>query len=178
MKTAKRSGRSKGKATLTEAERIEIYERQKGVCASCGKEFAIEDMGIDHITPLSEGGSTSMDNCQMLCLECNQKKGSGEGKVMVSFRLDSDIKEKVAVAAQKHERTMSKQFARSLEDGLMLQELIERISDHLTEKIEMNGKVFVYEPDEKACIDFIIFATELVMEKEEREKAERGKKDE
>lgn len=48
--------------------------------------------------------------------------------------------------------------------------LIEKVSEHLTDSIEVNGKTFVYEPDERACLDFIISATELVMEKERRER--------
>ncbi|MBQ7732389.1 MAG: HNH endonuclease, partial [Synergistaceae bacterium] len=30
----------------------------------------------DHITPWSKGGRTELDNCQMLCRECNRRKGS------------------------------------------------------------------------------------------------------
>lgn len=47
--------------------RREVYERQKGVCAICGKRFAFEEMEADHITPWAEGGRTVAENCQMLC---------------------------------------------------------------------------------------------------------------
>ena len=53
----------------------EVYERQFGVCPICGKHFEIEQMEADHITPWKEGGRTIADNCQMLCRECNRKKG-------------------------------------------------------------------------------------------------------
>jgi len=52
----------------------EAYERQKGICAKCGKHFEIEEMEADHITPWHEGGKTISDNCQMLCKECNRRK--------------------------------------------------------------------------------------------------------
>lgn len=39
------------------------------------KDFEIKDMEGDHITPWSEGGKTSPENCQMLCKECNRRKG-------------------------------------------------------------------------------------------------------
>jgi 5-methylcytosine-specific restriction endonuclease McrA len=29
----------------------------------------------DHITPWIEGGKTDMDNLQMLCKDCNRRKG-------------------------------------------------------------------------------------------------------
>lgn len=53
----------------------EVYERQQGICKICGKHFEIEQMEADHITPWKEGGRTIADNCQMLCRECNRRKG-------------------------------------------------------------------------------------------------------
>lgn len=52
----------------------EVYERQGGICAMCGKHFDIEQMEADHITPWHEGGRTIAENCQMLCRECNRRK--------------------------------------------------------------------------------------------------------
>lgn len=54
----------------------EVYEKQKGICKICDKEFKIEEMEADHITPWKEGGRTVADNCQMLCRECNRRKSS------------------------------------------------------------------------------------------------------
>ncbi len=52
----------------------EAYERQKGVCIKCSKEFALEEMEADHITPWHEGGKTTAQNCQMLCKQDNRTK--------------------------------------------------------------------------------------------------------
>lgn len=54
----------------------EVYERQNGICKICGKHFEIEQMEADHITPWKEGGRTIEENCQMLCRECNRRKGA------------------------------------------------------------------------------------------------------
>ncbi len=54
----------------------EVYEKQKGICKICGKAFKIEEMEADHIKPWKEGGRTVAENCQMLCRECNRRKGS------------------------------------------------------------------------------------------------------
>lgn len=56
--------------------RREVYERQGGRCAICGKPFDIEVMEADHITPWVEGGRTIASNCQMLCRDCNRRKSS------------------------------------------------------------------------------------------------------
>ncbi|WP_294828152.1 DUF262 domain-containing protein [uncultured Gemmiger sp.] len=50
------------------------YERQKGICPVCGKQFSISEMQADHITPWSKGGKTNAENCQMLCAACNRRK--------------------------------------------------------------------------------------------------------
>lgn len=59
----------------------EVYEKQKGICANkkCsnkGKKFDIEEMEADHIKPWSKGGKTSIENCQLLCRECNRTKSA------------------------------------------------------------------------------------------------------
>lgn len=57
-------------------QKREVFEKQDGICANCHEKFAIEEMEADHITPWSEGGQTVIDNCQMLCKECNRRKGA------------------------------------------------------------------------------------------------------
>ena len=57
-------------------EKITMYNRQEGKCAICGKPFDINDMQADHVVPWSKGGKTTLDNGQMLCVECNLKKSN------------------------------------------------------------------------------------------------------
>lgn len=54
------------------------YEEQDGKCAICGKPFPQSKMHGDHITPWSKGGRTVYENLQMLCRDCNLKKGAQE----------------------------------------------------------------------------------------------------
>jgi hypothetical protein len=55
-------------------EKRTVYERQGGKCKQCGKACDISEMEADHITPYSQGGHTTIDNCQMLCRDCNRRK--------------------------------------------------------------------------------------------------------
>ena len=59
----------------------EVYERQGGHCANpdCPRRdevLDISEMEADHITPWKEGGRTVAENCQMLCRDCNRRKGA------------------------------------------------------------------------------------------------------
>lgn len=51
-----------------------VYKKQGGKCAICGEHFEREQMEADHIVPWSKGGPTIIENCQVLCRDCNLKK--------------------------------------------------------------------------------------------------------
>jgi len=59
---------------FTESQKRTAYEKQKGICAKCGKHFELKEMEADHITPWHLGGKTSAENCQMLCKDDNRRK--------------------------------------------------------------------------------------------------------
>lgn len=56
--------------------KLAVWEKQNHKCAICGKEFDYQFMEGDHISPWRDGGRTEVNNCQMLCRECNRRKGS------------------------------------------------------------------------------------------------------
>ena len=56
--------------------KLAVWEQQGHICPLCGKEFDFEFMEGDHIKPWREGGRTVIENCQMLCRDCNRKKGA------------------------------------------------------------------------------------------------------
>ncbi|EJX0512294.1 DUF262 domain-containing protein [Salmonella enterica] len=61
---------------FTDKQKREAYERQKGICPGCGNHYPLNEMEADHITPWSEGGKTTSENCQMLCKADNRAKGA------------------------------------------------------------------------------------------------------
>ncbi len=52
--------------------REELIKQSGGRCALCGRDSQF--LAIDHIMPLSLGGSDSLDNLQVLCASCNVRK--------------------------------------------------------------------------------------------------------
>lgn len=65
-----------GLRAFPEDIKLAVWEQQHHICPLCGKEFDYEFMEGDHITPWREGGRTVVENCQMLCRECNRRKGA------------------------------------------------------------------------------------------------------
>lgn len=57
-----------------EKTKVKIYEKQKGICPICHKQYDIGAMEADHILPWSKGGKTVPENCQMLCKMDNRTK--------------------------------------------------------------------------------------------------------
>jgi hypothetical protein len=56
--------------------KLAVWEKQAHICPLCGREFDYEFMEGDHIKPWRDGGRTVIENCQMLCIECNRRKGA------------------------------------------------------------------------------------------------------
>ena len=53
-----------------------VFERDGGCCVECGSAF---DIHYDHVIPFSLGGASTVENIQILCAGCNQRKGAAVG---------------------------------------------------------------------------------------------------
>lgn len=62
--------------TVEEFTREQIIERDKSTCHICGKVCALNEIHIDHIVPLSRGGTHTVDNVAVACAPCNLRKGA------------------------------------------------------------------------------------------------------
>ena len=59
--------------TYTHAEWETLCAHYDHRCLCCGER---RPLTVDHVIPLSRGGSNTVDNLQPLCLSCNDRKGS------------------------------------------------------------------------------------------------------
>ena len=46
----------------------------RGVCHYCGKKVGRENLTMDHVIPVSRGGTSTKGNCVPCCKDCNNKK--------------------------------------------------------------------------------------------------------
>jgi 5-methylcytosine-specific restriction endonuclease McrA len=64
------------KITHTEAEWQNLKTFYNFKCLCCGKQEPEIKLTRDHVLPLTQGGSDSIDNVQPLCARCNSKKNN------------------------------------------------------------------------------------------------------
>jgi hypothetical protein len=72
------------KRSFNEAERIQIYRRDEGLCQICLEEglsrrdalVPWNQFEADHLVPHSKGGRTVLENAQLLCRNHNKRKGN------------------------------------------------------------------------------------------------------
>lgn len=67
---------------VKQIKRHAVWKRSDKKCFYCGKQMVFEGikkhnkMTIEHLVPLSKGGSWSLGNLRAACLECNEKRGN------------------------------------------------------------------------------------------------------
>lgn len=57
---------------ISDEVKMYVWKRDEGKCVKCGSR---ENLEYDHIIPVSMGGSSTARNIELLCEECNRKKG-------------------------------------------------------------------------------------------------------
>ena len=58
---------------ISGGKRRAVFERDAYRCVQCGSYRSLE---VDHIYPVSRGGTADIENLQTLCRDCNAAKGA------------------------------------------------------------------------------------------------------
>lgn len=69
--------------------KVAAFQRANGRCENpqCGAKVSAPKLAYDHILPDALGGEPTLENCQVLCLECHQEKtGTDVGRIRKADR--------------------------------------------------------------------------------------------
>ena len=75
--TSKHKTKAQNRKSISLRVRFEVLRRNKFCCSYCGK-AAVDGyrLVIDHIKPVSKGGTNDIDNLTASCDDCNNGKGT------------------------------------------------------------------------------------------------------
>lgn len=57
------------------SKKTSAYNKTGGMCGYCGKDISEGGFTVDHIHPVSNGGTNDISNLLPCCLSCNASKG-------------------------------------------------------------------------------------------------------
>lgn len=64
------------RVSMTNSKRYDVLRRDQFQCVLCGASGSEANLEVDHIIPVSKGGSDDMENLRCLCFRCNRGKHS------------------------------------------------------------------------------------------------------
>ena len=70
----KKEKTKKNRSVIPPKLRFEVFKRDKFVCQYCGACGPDVELEIDHIIPVSRGGTDDMKNLKTACRDCNRGK--------------------------------------------------------------------------------------------------------
>lgn len=77
--------REKAKARELRRSRWWQQKTASGICYFCGEKFPPKELTMDHLVPLSRGGTSRKSNLVPACKECNTRK-----KISLPFEMEDD----------------------------------------------------------------------------------------
>jgi hypothetical protein len=72
----KRKSVSSERVAISKRQRFDIFNRDSFTCRYCGKTPPNVLLVVDHIIPISKGGTNDSDNLATSCEQCNQGKSA------------------------------------------------------------------------------------------------------
>ena len=122
--------------------RFEVFKRDNFTCQYCGRKTPEVILELEHVIPLSKGGTDEFDNLTTSCFECNR----GKGKSLLDTVLkDRDIHEETILLAEREFQLA--------EYNHLKKKIRERENKEITELIEyfgskIHGEPYSYAKDE------------------------------
>ena len=84
---ASRARRLGGGGRYTPDEWKQLIKDTGSKCLACGAPETVCSLEVDHIIPISKGGTSFIDNIQPLCMHCNGKKWTK----IINYRVETGV---------------------------------------------------------------------------------------
>jgi 5-methylcytosine-specific restriction endonuclease McrA len=81
----RRARKAKAGGSFTYPQWVELCNKYDNRCLCCGDQ---KKLTVDHVIPISKGGTNNIENIQPLCLSCNSSKGAKDADYRVK-RIES-----------------------------------------------------------------------------------------
>lgn len=75
------------RSILTKSIKFEVFKKYDYKCVECGATKEDCRLEIDHIIPVSRGGSDELSNLQVLCKDCNSAKSN---RIINNIKIEED----------------------------------------------------------------------------------------
>ncbi len=71
MKNSKRMNSKQNRS-----KKSQLFDVFGSQCFWCRHRFPLNELTIDHLIPLSKGGSNLLENLRLACVSCNRSRGN------------------------------------------------------------------------------------------------------
>ena len=75
IESKKNKKNKKERDNISSKLRFDVFRRDKYVCQYCGACGPGVELEVDHVIPVSKGGTDNIDNLKTSCFNCNRGKG-------------------------------------------------------------------------------------------------------
>lgn len=120
--------------TISLKLRFEVFNRDEFTCQYCGRKTPEVILELEHVIPISKGGTDEIDNLITSCFECNRGKGAS---LLDNILKDKDIHDETVLLAEREfqlaEYNYLKKRIRDREN-----EEIEELKNHFAEQFRDN----------------------------------------
>jgi hypothetical protein len=142
---------------ISKTLRFEVFKRDNFTCRYCGRKTPEVILEIDHVIPVSKGGTNEFENLVTSCFECNRGKSNG---LLNNVMIEKDIHDESVLLAEREMQLAEYNYIRKRvkerEDG-EIEELIAYFSDKFDYPgyAERSFKSIV--PTVRECLKFISY---------------------
>lgn len=150
--------------TLSNKIRFEVFKRDNFTCQYCGKKAPDVVLNVDHIEPVSKGGTNDIMNLITSCFECNN--GKRDRKLSDTTVIDKQRDELEMLNERKQQIELMMQWKKELKnfDNTQAEYLKEYIEDSLLGGITDNGFESIKKWLKKYSLNELVEATDKAVE--------------